>query len=355
MSAHYPPEVAPVRNGDELDWSALAVYLSSEIADLGSLEAVNQFPNGSANLTYRLDFARRQLVVRRPPFGDIAAGAHDMRREFRALSRLWRHYDRAPRAYLYCDDRSVIGADFLVIEYREGQVVWGQVPPNMSQYKDVARRIAFAVVDALAELHRVDPDAAGVADLGRPDGFADRQLAGWRRRWHSTTQAGEIPLLDDVADALAASRPASQGPAILHNDFKIDNCQFDPADPDRVISVFDWDMATVGDPLVDLGTLLNYWPDPSDTDDDRPMHPAGQERIGLPARAEIVKRYGEITGADISAIAWYEAFGCWKTAIVVAQLYDRYLQGKTQDQRQATKGARVLPLARRAGTILAGA
>jgi aminoglycoside phosphotransferase (APT) family kinase protein len=131
--------------------------------------------------------------------------------------------------------------------------------------------------------------------------------AGWRMRWQATT-----------------SQPNSPGSAILNNDFKIDNCQFDPDDPDRVISVFDWDIATAGAPLVDVGILLNYRPDPSDTDDNRPMRPAAQECMDLPTRAEIVKRYSEITDADMSAIAWYEAFGCWKTAIVVAQLYNRY-------------------------------
>jgi aminoglycoside phosphotransferase (APT) family kinase protein len=351
----YPPEVAPVRRGDELDWAALAAYLTARIDHLGPLEAVHQFPNGSANLTYRLDFAGQRLVVRRPPFGHLAAGAHDMRREYRALSRLWRSYDRAPRALLFCDDHSVIGANFLVIEYRRGQIVWGDVPPTMRHHPDVARRIAFAVVAALADLHKVDPEAAGPADLGRPEGFVDRQLSGWRSRWHATSLASEMPVVDEVAQALIDAKPASPRPAVLHNDFKIDNCQFDPANPDRVISVFDWDMATIGDPLVDFGTLLNYWPDPSADEEARPMHPAGQEKMGLPDRAEIIAHYGELTGADMSSISWYEAFGCLKTAVVVGQLYDRYRQGKSHDERQATKGARVQPLALRAERILAGA
>jgi len=352
VNSPYPPEVAAVRPGDELDWSALADYLARQIDGLGPLEAVHQFPNGSANLTYRLDFAGRRLVVRRPPFGHLAPGAHDMRREYRALSRLWRSYDRAPQAYLLCVNHSVIGADFLVIEYREGQVIWGSVPSAMRSHDDVARRIAFAVIEALADLHRIDPEQAGLADLGRPAGFVDRQLAGWRSRWHATSLAHQITAVDQVAAALTATKPVSPPPAILHNDFKIDNCQFDPANPDRVMSVFDWDMATIGDPFVDLGTLLNYWPDPGADEQSRPVHPAGQEAMGLPDRAEIIGRYGTLTGWDMSSISWYEAFGCWKTAIVVAQLYDRYLQGQSHDQRQAGKAARILPLARRAMTIL---
>ena len=352
MNGRYAIEVSEVRPGDELDWGTIADYLRTRIDGLGTLREVKQFPNGSANLTYRFRFDGRCLVIRRPPFGRIPAGAHDMKREYRALSRLWRHYDRAPRAYLFCDDTGIAGADFLVIEYREGQIVWNEVPPAMTQHDDVARRIGFAVVDALADLHQVDPEKAGIADLGRPAGFVDRQLAGWRRRWHATSHAADLPLLDEIADALLARQPPSPAPAVLHNDFKLDNCQFDPANPDHVISVFDWDMATVGDPLVDLGTLLNYWPDPSDDPDNRPMHPIGQDRLGLPSRHEVVERYAQRSGADLADVWWYEAFASWKTAIVVAQLHDRYLQGQSNDPRQASKGTRIEPLAQRAATIL---
>jgi aminoglycoside phosphotransferase (APT) family kinase protein len=357
MTTEYMPEHAPIRPGDELDWDRLGSYLQARLDGLGPLVSVRQFTGGAANLTYLLEFANRRLVVRRPPFGEIAVGAHDMKREYRALSQLWRYYDRAPRAFLLCQDHAVAGADFLVIEYREGQVVWGSLPPNMARHEDAARRIGLAVVDALADLHQLDPAEAGVADLGRPDGFVDRQLTGWRRRWEAVSEAWrELPGGDVVAEVgaqLVAAKPTTVRASVLHNDFKIDNCQFDPANPDRVHSVFDWDMATIGDPLVDLGTMLNYWPDPSDEPDNRPSHPAGQERMGLPTRAEVVSRYAAVTGADVSAVGWYEAFGCWKTAIVVAQLYNRFLHGDSHDLRQGLKGDRVIPLARRAEAILA--
>jgi len=360
VTADYPPEYGPVRPGDELDWDRLASYLRSNMDGLGELVAARQFPNGAANLTYLLEFAGRRLVIRRPPFGELAVGAHDMKREFRALSRLWRSYDRAPRAYLLCEDHTVAGADFLVIEYRKGQVVWGSVPPSMAGLEDVARRIGFAVVDALADLHMLDPGAAGVADLGRPDGFVDRQLGGWQRRWQAVAPAllsglRMQPNTDVVAlvgAELAATKPATTRTSVLHNDFKIDNCQFDPANPDRVHSVFDWDMATIGDPLIDLGTMLNYWPDPSDDPDNRPSHPVGQESMGLPTRAEVVARYAAKTGADVGSVSWYEAFGSWKTAIVIAQLYHRYQQGDSHDERQGMKGDRITQLARRAQAIL---
>jgi aminoglycoside phosphotransferase (APT) family kinase protein len=371
---HSPLEYGPVRPGDELPIDRLARYLQDNIDGLGSLVVVHQFLTGAANLTYLLEFTERRLVIRRPPFGVIAVGAHDMKREYRALSRLWRSYDRAPRAYLLCDDHSIVGSDFLVIEYRPGVVVWGGVPASMAGQHDAGRRIGFAVVDALADLHLLDPDQAGVADLGRPDGFVDRQVRGWRARWAAVAE----PLLANLADTqgpadgpatdstggqdlvaeagarLAATMPESVRTSVVHNDFKIDNCQFDPASPDRVRSVFDWDMATIGDPLIDLGTMLNYWPDPSDDPDDRPSYPDGQQDMGLPTRAEVRERYALATGADLSAVNWYEAFGCWKTAIVVAQLYHRYLMGDSHDLRQGLKGDRIMPLARRALTILGG-
>jgi aminoglycoside phosphotransferase (APT) family kinase protein len=381
------PEYGSVRPGDELAFDRLARYLQQGIDGLGPLTEVHQFLTGAANLTYLLEFAGRRLVIRRPPFGEIAVGAHDMKREYRALSRLWRSYDRAPRAYLLCEDHSIIGADFLVIEYRPGVVVWGSVPPTMAGQHDAGRRIGFAVVDALADLHLLDPATAGVADLGRPDGFVDRQLRGWQARWAAVAEpllanlanpvnpasqadparaelepaerraahtARGTDLVTEAGHRLAATRPETVRTSVLHNDFKIDNCQFDPASPDRVRSVFDWDMATIGDPLVDVGVMLNYWPDPSDDPDDRPSYPDGQQDMGLPTRAEVCERYARATGADMSAVSWYEAFGCWKTAIVVAQLYHRYVMGNSHDLRQGLKGDRIMPLARRALTILGG-
>lgn len=343
MTVDFPAEVAPIRPGEEQDWAALERYLRHHLDAgdaLGELVGVRQFPDGWANLTYLVQFQTRRLVIRRPPFGRLAVGAHDMKREFRALSQLWRTFDRAPRAYLLCADTTVLGAEFLVIEYRPGVVIRGHLPASLAAHDRAAQRVGFAVVDALADLHRLDPVEAGVADLGRADGFVARQLSGWHRRWHATSHAAHEPAIDEVFDRLTAAVPPAQRASVLHNDFKIDNCQFDATDPDRVRSIFDWDMATLGDPLVDLGTMLSYWPDPPDAE------------IGLPTRAEVVERYAARSGLDVSTLSWYEAFGAWKIAVVLAQLHDRYLRGETTDERQASRGARVPILAQRARTIL---
>ena len=346
------PEFAAVRAGEDLDWVALENYLRSHVDGLDGPFSVAQFPNGSANLTYLVRFGDRQLVVRRPPFGKIAPGAHDMSREYRALVGLSKVFDRVATPYAFCDDHSVVGSDFLVVDYRSGVGVWDHVPLSMAHFERVAERIGHAVVDTLADLHRVDIGAAGLTDLGRPTGFVSRQVSGWRKRW-DLVDAGRVSTVAAVADMLAETVPAeSPVVAVLHNDYKLDNCQFDPANPDRVKTIFDWDMATIGDPLVDLGTLLNYWPDPSDPPDDRPLHYPGMEEMGLPSRAEIVERYARRTGFDVSRVAWYEAFATWKTTVVLEQLYQRWVRGESTDPRMAERGEPVARLADRAHRLL---
>ncbi|MGC9667614.1 phosphotransferase family protein [Planosporangium sp. 12N6] len=356
-------DVAPVRPGEELDWAALEVFLRRELPELSGEFRVFQFPRGSANLTYQVRLGEQRLVVRRPPFGHVAAGAHDMGREFRVLSRLHRAYPRAPRALLYGEDSSIIGAEFFVSEYRAGIVVWDRVPPALSADPDASRRVGLAVIDALADLHAVDVASCGLQDLGRPDGYLDRQLAGWQKRWAAVEEYSLLPdaeattaLMREVAARLLAGKPRSQKAGIVHNDFKIDNCQFSSGDPDRVTSVFDWDMATTGDTLCDLGTLLNYWPDHTLPADSAGVFIAASatRNLDLPSRAEVVARYARTSTLDLTDIDWYEAFGCWKTAVILQQLYARSVRGETPDERMRQRGEMVAPLARRALALLGG-
>ena len=355
-----PPEIAPVRAGEELDRRALDAWLRPRLAevlgDTGAPIEILQFPNGSANLTYLLRVGGHELVLRRPPMGQIAPGAHDMKREFKVLSRLWRHFDRGPRAYVFCDDAAVLGADFFVMERRRGDVVRTGIPASMRAHPDVGRRVGLALVDAMADLHRLDPARCDLGDLGRPAGFVERQLEGWAKRWQ-LARFDDSPAEVDVLHARLAGRmPPMSRVSIVHNDLKLDNCQFDPANPDRVVSIFDWDMTTLGDPLIDLGTLLNYWPDPSDPEDSGRLNP-GLTRIGLPSRAEVVARYAERTGADVSRAWWWEAFALWKTIVVVQQLHRRWVRGESKDPRMAHIADRIpaLVVAARAVLDAAGA
>jgi len=351
-TAPLPTETAPVRPGEQLDWAALEAHLRANLPELSGEFTPLQFPNGSANLTYLLRFGTTELVLRRPPFGTVAPGAHDMKREYRVLSKLWQIFDRAPRAYLFCDDPAVIGSDFVVMERRVGEVVRNDVPASMAHHQDLGRRLSFALVDAMADLHLLDPAAADLTTLGRPDGFVERQVTGWHTRWELVRPADGPAEMDALPGRLAASLPPPTRVSFVHNDLKLDNCQFAPDDPDRVRSIFDWDMTTLGEPMIDLGTLLNYWPDPDDPPDAGRVSHQGLLQMGLPTRAEIVARYTERTGIDTSAARWYEAFAQWKTGVVIQQLHRRWEKGESTDPRMETIADRLPLLATTATRLL---
>jgi aminoglycoside phosphotransferase (APT) family kinase protein len=343
----YAEETIPVRAGQEFDPDVVGAYVRARVPDLEPLVGVAQYPNGSANITYQLTFGDRRLVLRRPPAGELAPGAHDMRREYRALAKLYKSYDRAPRAYVFCDDHSVIGADFFVMEYREGVVVWDHIPQSLTHYERIGHRLGIAVVDAVADLHLVDPRSCDLEGLGRPDGFLQRQLDGWAKRWELVAPETPVPAMTEALRILRDRIPEPQRVAILHNDPKLNNCQFRVDDPDRVHSVFDWDMATLGDPLIDLGTLLNNWP--SVAEDGMPVgiYTPGVETLGLPIRSQVIERYYQRTGFELSELVWYEALASLRTVVALRQLYMRYVRGETSDARMATRGDRILPLAER--------
>jgi aminoglycoside phosphotransferase (APT) family kinase protein len=347
---HEPPELAPVRPGEEQDWARVEAFLRERMPELPAPLEVLQFPGGHANLTYLLRFGDQELVLRRPPFGPVAPGSHDMVREYNVLSRLWEQLSTAPRAYLLCEDEGVIGARFFVMERRRGVVVRMRIPDEMRLHPDVERRVSFALVDAMADLHDVDYEKAGLAGLGRPEGFVERQVTGWKKRWDLAKDV-EIPLFEEVHARLAATIPASPRASLIHNDLKLDNCQFDPADPGRVKSIFDWDMTTLGDPLVDLGTLLGYWTQADDPADRSPTH-ALTSQPGFPTRREIALRYAHRRGVPLERIHWYEAFAIWKSAVVLQQIYIRFARGQTHDERFRGMGARVPALVKLAAEVL---
>ncbi len=346
-------DVAPARPGEELPVERLEGWLRERLPGLEGPLRVLQFPGGHANLTYELRLGPRELVLRRPPLGPLAPGAHDMVREYQVLSRLSPHFPRAPRAFLLCEDPEVIGARFFVMERRRGVVVRGTVPPELARHEDVGRRLSFALVNAMADLHAVDYAAAGLSDLGRPEGFAERQLAGWKKRFELAHEE-PLPTFDEVHAALGERLPPAGPASLIHNDLKLDNCQFDAADPDRVASIFDWDMATLGDPLFDFGTLLGYWPEPGDPEE-RGLQGVTSLRAELPTRRELSLRYAERRGAALHALAWYEAFALWKTAVILQQIYVRFERGQTRDARFARLGAAVPGLVRAAAGVLESA
>ena len=344
-------DAGAVRAGEGLPLERLAAHLASRIEGLRGPFSLAQFHGGYANLTYLLRAGEQELVVRRPPFGPLPKGGHDMAREHRVLAALHPVFPRAPRALLYCDDPGVIGAPFLVMERRRGVVVRRAFPAELAAEPDVERRTAFALMDALADLHRVDPAAAGLADLGRPQGFAARQIEGWARRWEAAKDR-DIPRFAQVRDALARRTPAPLGVSALHNDPKLDNCQFAPGAPDAVTAMFDWDMATLGDPVVDLGVALGYFA--ADRGAWGGMFSAATVAGDFPAEAELAERWASRTGLRGADVGWATAFGLWKTAVVLQQIYARWLRGQTADARFAALGPRVPELIDKAAAALEG-
>ena len=257
------PEVIDVRPDEGLDRSRLEPWLRARLPAAAGPLSIRQFGGGHANLTYLLQFGAAEYVLRRPPLGPVAPTAHDMAREHRVLARLGEAFPLAPRSFALCTDPDILGVDFHVLERRRGIVIRRDLPPVLHDRPDLRRRVGEMIVDVLADLHAVDPAAVGLGDLGRPEGFARRQLDGWGRRWHAAKDR-DVADVDRMLRWLDGGVPAPQGTALLHNDYKLDNLMVDAADPATPVAVFDWDMATRGDPLMDVGYLLNFWNEPGD-------------------------------------------------------------------------------------------
>ena len=337
-------DLIDVRPDESFEVERLAGWLATVDRLPSGLPEVSQFGGGKANLTYLLRFQDGdELVLRRPPLGPVAPGAHDMSREYRVLSRLWQSFDKAPRAVAYCDDESVIGSDFFLMERRDGVVVRAVIPDRFGGGDDpeANRKLSEVVIDTLAEFHAVDPGTCDLGDLGRPTGFLGRQVEGWQRRWEKAKHE-DNPLADEVGRWLAAELPVDAEPTLLHNDWRLDNMAVAPDDPGKCVAVYDWDMATRGDPLADLGTLMGSWFDPGEAPDELSMMPT--QAPGWLDRASAVGRYAAKSGRDLSSVDWYLVFGAWKLAVILQQIYIRWLRGQTQDSRFATldEGARHL-------------
>ena len=337
-------ETIRVREGEGFDEASVENVLREKIDGLpeGKLE-VEQFPSGASNLTYLLKVGEWEGVLRRPPMGPIPPKAHDMGRESRILSKLHFAFPLAPKPYFFTDDEEIVGAPFYVMEKRAGVVLDDSFPEGVSPDGETRRGISRTVADTLVELHAVDVEKAGLGDLGRPEGFLKRQTEGWISRYDKAKTDG-IREVGPLTDWLAANVPESPAPTIIHNDYKLNNLVLDPDDLTEVRAVLDWEMTTVGDPLFDLAVSLSYWVEPGDPDDLKAVMPTVTAGPGFMTRRELIDRYAEGSGRDLSEMHWYVVFGYFKLAGILQQIFARWKAGQTGDERFATFGDRVKTL-----------
>lgn len=330
-----PDTPRSVRAGEELDVVVLNAYLREHVPGLGEVLTVQQFPGGFSNLTYALQTADRAYVLRRPPVGATIKGGHDMGREFRVLSLLQGHYLHIPTPVVYCETDEVLGAPFYIMERIQGLILRAPMAPSLNLAPALMRQLSEALVDNLVAIHALDIDKTGLVQLGKPDGYVERQVTGWINRYQNA-QTDTIPEMDAVGQWLTANYPANQTPAFLHNDYKYDNVVLAPSDitsePTPMIrGVLDWEMATVGDPLMDLGATLAYWSEATDTAAYRTFNLTWLP--GNLTRREVADRYAWRSGRDLSNILFYYVFGLYKNAVIAQQIYARWKQGYSRDER----------------------
>ncbi|MEE2804079.1 MAG: phosphotransferase family protein [Pseudomonadota bacterium] len=334
------PELIPQRLDERLETARLEPFLRQNLPQTDGELSVLQFGGGHANLTYMLRFGKSEYVLRRPPLGPIAPKSHDMAREHRVLSRLCQGFPLAPESYLFCDDESLIGAPFQVMERRRGIVIRRHLPPDIAGQPDVNRRIGEMVIDALAALHTVERAAVDLTTLGRAEGFTERQLVGWTDRWKGAG-AGPNQDMERLIDWLHKNRPKQEQHALVHNDYKLDNMLVDSGKPWQAVAILDWDMCTSGEPLADLGYLLNQWAEPTDPAAWIEESTMPTAEPGFPSRDEAIERYISRTGFNCDQIHWHYAFAAMRFAVIIQQIYIRYVRGQTKDDRFATFNSRV--------------
>lgn len=324
-----------VRPGEELPLAALRDVLRPLLGPQADQLQVKQFPGGFSNLTYLLSAGEERWVLRRPPFGSTVKSAHDMGREYRILSALDGIFPYAPKPLLFCDDHQVMGCDFYLMQYLEGVVIRKDYPDGLQLSPEQVREQFFRLFDVLGELHSVDLKQAGLDNFGRPQGYVRRQVEGWSRRYRDALTP-DAPDFDAIMQWLHDRMPGGSGVvSLIHNDYKMDNVIWSPQDPLRIIGVLDWEMSTVGDPLMDLGCTLGYWAEAGDPEHFRQSRAMPSDVPGAPTRAEIIRRFSERTGINVDNFDFYFCFGLFRLAVIGQQIYYRYRQGLTRDARFA--------------------
>lgn len=333
-----------VRPGENFDLEKVEHYLRDHIEDIGEgTLQVRQFPSGASNLTYQLQIGDWEGVLRRPPLGPVPPKAHDMKRECSLLQKVNPVFPLAPKPYLFCDDLTIIGAPFYVMERRKGVIVNTSFPPGVTPTPELCKQISYTVIDTLVQIHAIDWQAAGLDTFGHPPGFLERQVKGWIERYHRA-KTDDIPQVEPLTDWLLSHIPQSPAPTLIHNDFKLNNMMLDAEDFTRPVAVFDWEMATIGDPLFDLAISLSYWATEDDPEELKTILPTVTMFPGFVSRETFMEIYAQKSSRDLSSIDYYMIFAFFKLAVIIQQIYVRWKRGQTQDERFAVFGVRVQTL-----------
>lgn len=342
-----------VRAGEEVDLVKVGAYLRAQGLQLDGDPQIRQFPGGASNLTYQISYANKDLILRRPPFGHIAKSAHDVVREAQIMKLLRPVYPAVPEIYAICEDSEVIGAPFYVMERLVGVIPRQEFPPELGLDAARTRQLCLNVIDKLIELHRLDPQTSGLSGLGKGEGYVSRQVEGWSKRFRAA-RTDDVGDFESVMQWLHDKQPVREvAIRLIHNDFRFDNVVLDPADPMRVIGVLDWEMATLGDPMMDLGNSLAYW---VQADDEAFMLGSRRQPTNAPGmltRQEVIEYYGRQTGWSVANFDFYEVYGLFRLMGIVQQIYQRYQQGNARNPIFATFGPFANYLGQRCERIIA--
>jgi len=323
-----------IRSGEELDIARMDTYLRSQIPGLEGQPRITQFPGGASNLTYLVEYDNREMVLRRPPFGKKVKSAHDMGREFRVMQGLRPHFPYVPEMLAFCEDESVLGCEFYVMDRIRGIILRGDMPKELSFTPDQHRQLCESVIDRLVDLHQVPWQDTALTDLYREGDYVERQISGWSDRFRNA-RTDNAPDYEKIMTWLAEKRPAQVKSCVIHNDYRFDNVILDPQQPMKIIGVLDWEMATIGDPLMDLGNSLGYWVEANDPAPFQMLRRQPTHLPGMLTRQEMVNYYCQRMGFDVPNFDFYAVYGLFRLVVILQQIYYRYHHGQTQDKRFA--------------------
>jgi aminoglycoside phosphotransferase (APT) family kinase protein len=341
------------REGEELDAAVVTDFIRAAVPDVKGTARIKQFSGGASNLTYAISFDNKEYILRRPPFGKKAKSAHDMGREYRVMQKLKPVYPYVPTMVAFCQDESVLGCDFYVMERLIGIIPREDMPRGLVTTPEQNRALCFDVLDRFIELHSVDYAAANLADLGKGDGYVVRQIEGWNKRFLDV-KTPDVPDFEKIMAWLHANMPAQVKTCIIHNDYRMDNVVLDPNNPSKVIGVLDWEMATLGDPLMDLGNTLAYWVEANDPPPAQMLRRQPSHLPGMLTRNEVIDNYCGKMNLSTDNFMFYRAYGIFRLAVILQQIYYRFYHGQTKNPAFGAFGMMVNILERQCQDLLAG-